>query len=101
MACVQKRQALKNLQAVLEDAGSSLQNVLKVNVFITTMDNFATMNEAYDEFFTGETKPVSAVHCEENRSVLTSRHLQCRTCVAVKQLPFDTDVEIECTAYVE
>ncbi|ROW07263.1 hypothetical protein VMCG_03893 [Cytospora schulzeri] len=75
------RQALKNIQAVLEEAGSSLSNVVKVNVFITTMDNFATMNEAYDEFFTSSPKP-------------------CRTCVAVKQLPFDTDVEIECTAYL-
>lgn len=54
-----QRQALRNLQAVLEEAGSSLQNVLKVNVFITTMDNFAAVNEVYDEFFTGEAKPVS------------------------------------------
>lgn len=56
-----QRQALKNLQAVLEEAGSSLQNVLKVNVFITTMDDFAAMNEAYDEFFTGDTKPVRSI----------------------------------------
>ncbi|PSR90886.1 Endoribonuclease L-PSP/chorismate mutase-like protein [Coniella lustricola] len=75
------RQALKNISAVLEEAGSSLANVVKVNVFITTMDDFATMNEAYDEFFSQSPKP-------------------CRTCVAVKQLPFNTDVEIECTAYV-
>jgi 2-iminobutanoate/2-iminopropanoate deaminase len=47
------------LSAVLEAAGSSLKNVVKVNVFITSMDNFATMNEAYDEFFTSEPKPVS------------------------------------------
>ncbi|KAK7736627.1 hypothetical protein SLS53_006830 [Cytospora paraplurivora] len=73
------RQALKNLQAILAEAGSSLSNAVKVNVFITTMDDFATMNEAYDEFFTAAPKP-------------------CRTCVAVKQLPFNTDVEIECTA---
>ncbi|POS77806.1 mmf1 [Diaporthe helianthi] len=75
------RQALKNLEAVLEASGSSLKNVLKVNVYITTMDDFATMNEAYDEFFSFEPKPA-------------------RTCVAVKQLPFNTDVEIECTAYL-
>lgn len=56
-----QRQALKNLQAVLEEAGSSLHNVLKVNVFITTFDNFAPMNEAYDEFFTWDPKPVSSV----------------------------------------
>ncbi|ROV93480.1 hypothetical protein VSDG_06818 [Cytospora chrysosperma] len=75
------RQVLKNIQAVLEEAGSSMSNVVKVNVFITTMDNFVAMNEVYDEFFTSSPKP-------------------CRTCVAVKQLPFDTDVEIECTAYL-
>ncbi|KAG6360858.1 hypothetical protein INS49_011925 [Diaporthe citri] len=71
--------SLKNLEAVLEASGSSKRNVLKVNIFITTMDDFATMNEAYDEFFSFEPKPA-------------------RTCVAVKQLPFNTDVEIECTA---
>ncbi|KAK0611545.1 Endoribonuclease L-PSP/chorismate mutase-like protein [Immersiella caudata] len=75
------RQALKNLSAVLEEAGSSFRNVVKMNIFLTTMDSFAAMNEAYDEFFTWDSKP-------------------CRTCVAVYQLPFGTDVEIECTAFV-
>lgn len=56
-----QRQALKNLEAVLEASGSSKRNVLKVNIFITTMDDFATMNEAYDEFFSFEPKPVSKV----------------------------------------
>ncbi|KAK4250008.1 Endoribonuclease L-PSP/chorismate mutase-like protein [Corynascus novoguineensis] len=74
------RQALKNLSAVLEAAGSSLQNVIKVNVFLTDMTNFAAMNEVYDEFFVWQPKP-------------------CRTCVAVHQLPFNSDVEIECTAF--
>lgn len=35
--------------------------MLKVNIFITTMDDFATMNEAYDEFFSFEPKPVSQI----------------------------------------
>ncbi|KAK4457052.1 Endoribonuclease L-PSP/chorismate mutase-like protein [Cladorrhinum samala] len=74
------RQCLKNLSAVLEAAGSSLKNVVKVNVFLTDMKNFATMNEAYDEFFTQSPKPG-------------------RTCVAVYQLPMGSDVEIECTAF--
>lgn len=55
---ISQRQALSNLKAVLEAAGSDLRNVLKVNVFITTMDDFATMNEAYDEFFNQDPKPV-------------------------------------------
>ncbi|KAL2135141.1 hypothetical protein VTI74DRAFT_9572 [Chaetomium olivicolor] len=74
------RQALKNLSAVLDAAGSSLKNAVKVNVFLTDMSNFAAMNEVYDEFFVSQPKP-------------------CRTCVAVHQLPFNSDVEIELTAF--
>ncbi|KAK8021696.1 Protein mmf1 [Apiospora arundinis] len=77
----QTRRALQNLTAVLEAAGSSFDNVLKVNIFLTSMENFAAMNEAYDEFFKQEVKP-------------------CRTCVAVYQLPFQALVEIECTAFL-
>ncbi|CAK7207592.1 hypothetical protein SEUCBS139899_010402 [Sporothrix eucalyptigena] len=73
------RQILKNMSAVLAAAGTSLDNVVKVNVFITSMDNFGAVNEAYKEFFTSDPMP-------------------CRTCVAVYQLPRGTDVEIECTA---
>lgn len=39
--------------------------MLKVNVYITTMDDFATMNEAYDEFFSFEPKPVSQIVREQ------------------------------------
>ncbi|KAI1489234.1 L-psp endoribonuclease family protein [Biscogniauxia mediterranea] len=78
----QARQALQNLAAVLEAAGSSLSNVVKVNVFLTTMDNFAAVNEVYDEFFVSSPKP-------------------CRTCVAVYQLPMGALVEIECTAFLD
>jgi 2-iminobutanoate/2-iminopropanoate deaminase len=49
---------LRNLEAVLEAAGSSLKNFVKVNVFLTTMADFATMNEGYDEIITWEPKPV-------------------------------------------
>jgi 2-iminobutanoate/2-iminopropanoate deaminase len=55
---VVQRQALKNLSAILEEAGSSLKNVVKVNIFITTMEDFAKMNEGYDDFFTWDPKPV-------------------------------------------
>ena len=44
---------------MLEAAGSSFENVLKVNIFLTTMEDFTAMNEAYDEFFRQEVKPVS------------------------------------------
>ncbi|DAA74384.1 TPA_exp: Uncharacterized protein A8136_3351 [Trichophyton benhamiae CBS 112371] len=74
-------QALRNLSAVLEAGGNSLKNVVKTNVFISTMDDFAEMNKVYQSYFKDEPKP-------------------CRTCVAVKQLPLDTDIEIECIAYL-
>jgi 2-iminobutanoate/2-iminopropanoate deaminase len=61
----EQRQAITNLSVVLEEAGSSLRNVVKVNVFLTTMDNFASMNEAYDEFFSQQPKPVG--YDKENR----------------------------------
>ncbi|ERT02757.1 Brt1 [Sporothrix schenckii 1099-18] len=73
------RQVLKNLSAVLEAAGTNLDNVVKVNIFLTSMADFAAVNEIYAEFFSSDPKP-------------------CRTCVAVHQLPLGTDVEIECTA---
>ena len=68
---------IKNLSAVLEAAGSSLSRVVKVNVFLTSMDNFAEMNATYEKFFT---------------------HKPARSCVAVYQLPKGVPVEIECIA---
>ncbi|KAJ4269677.1 hypothetical protein NW762_001345 [Fusarium torreyae] len=75
------RQAIKNLEAILKESGSDLRNIVKMNIYITNMENFALVNEAYDEFFTWDPKPA-------------------RTCVAVFQLPLGTDVEIECTAHL-
>ncbi|KAI5859693.1 L-PSP endoribonuclease family protein Brt1 [Durotheca rogersii] len=72
------RQCIKNLAAILEASGSDLTKVVKVNVFLSNMDDFAAMNEVYCQYW-GDVKP-------------------CRTCVAVKTLPLDVDVEIECTA---
>ncbi|MEW5868705.1 MAG: RidA family protein [Chloroflexota bacterium] len=46
------RQALTNIQYVLEAAGSSLENVLKTTVFLRDMADFARMNAVYAEFFT-------------------------------------------------
>ncbi|KAG9258235.1 Endoribonuclease L-PSP/chorismate mutase-like protein [Emericellopsis atlantica] len=73
------RQCLRNLTAVLEAGGSGLDKVLKVNIYLTDMANFAAFNAVWDEFFTTDQKPA-------------------RTCVAVHQLPLGTDVEVECTA---
>lgn len=55
---VTQHQAIKNLEAILIASGSSLRNVVKVNIYLTDMSKFALVNEAYDEFFTWEPKPV-------------------------------------------
>jgi len=48
------RQALKNLQYILESAGSSLQEVVKTTVFMRDMNDFSIMNGVYAEFFSSE-----------------------------------------------
>ena len=72
--------ALNNLKAVVEAAGSSLENVLKTTVFLTTMDHFKPMNEVYSRFFDAA-KPA-------------------RSAVAAAELPLGALFEIECVAVV-
>ena len=57
----QTRQAFKNVEAVLEAAGSCLDCVLKTTVFLKSMGDFATMNAIYGEFFTSNFPARSAV----------------------------------------
>jgi 2-iminobutanoate/2-iminopropanoate deaminase len=47
----QVRQTLKNLQTILEAAGSSIDEVVKVNAYVTDLTRFAQFNEVYAEFF--------------------------------------------------
>lgn len=68
---------IQNLSAVLKAAGSDISKVVKVNVFLTSMDYFVEMNGAYEKFFA---------------------HKPARSCVAVYQLPKGVPVEIECIA---
>lgn len=75
---IQTEMCLKNLKAVLEEAGSKISKVVKVSIFLIDMDDFSAVNEIYSQFFE-ETKPA-------------------RACVAVKQLPKDVRVEIEAIA---
>lgn len=74
----QTRQALTNLKAILEEAGTSMDNVVKTTVFMANMDDFADMNAVYAEFFT---EPYPA-----------------RSAVAVKTLPKGALIEIEVIA---
>lgn len=74
----QTRQSLTNSKAILEEAGTSLSKVVKTTVYLSDMANFAAMNEVYAEFFT---QPYPA-----------------RSAVAVKTLPKNALVEVECIA---
>ena len=76
----QTRQVLINLSAVLEAAGTDLNNVVKTTVFLADMNDFTAMNEIYAEFF-NENKPARAT-------------------VQAARLPRDARVEIECIAIV-
>lgn len=90
---------MENLTHVLEAAGSSLEHVVKVNVFIADMADFAKMNEVYSQYF-GDVKPSRTwvPRCLPKISVLRRKLTTTRSCVATKQLPFGTDVEIDCIA---
>ncbi len=72
------RQALKNLQSILEAAGTSLDNVVKTTVFLKDMADYAAVNAIYAEFF-------------------TSNH-PARSAVMVAGLPAGASVEIEAIA---
>jgi len=74
------RQALKNLQAILETAGTSLDNVVKTTVFLKDMGDYAAVNAIYAEFF-------------------TANH-PARSAVAVAGLPAGAMVEIEAVAII-
>ncbi len=51
-----QHQCIKNLTAILEKSGTTIDNVVKVNVFLANMDDFAAMNEVYSTYW-GEVKP--------------------------------------------
>jgi len=73
----QTEQVAKNIKAILDAAGTSIEKVVKTTCFLTDMKDFSAFNETYAKFFTG--KPA-------------------RSTFAVKQLPKDALVEIETVA---
>ena len=75
---VQTEQVLKNLTAVVEAAGSSLKNVVKVTVFLQDMGDFAEMNEVYARYF--------------------PKNPPARSAVEVAALPLGVRVEMEAVA---
>ncbi|GBC94363.1 2-iminobutanoate/2-iminopropanoate deaminase [bacterium HR16] len=80
-AAEQARQVLQNLQAVLQAAGVSLQNVVKTTIFLTDLGQFAAVNAVYAEFFPHDPPA--------------------RSTVQVAALPRGVQVEIEAIAVVE
>jgi 2-iminobutanoate/2-iminopropanoate deaminase len=76
----QTRQVLKNLKAVLQEAGVGFEDVVKTEVYLADMNDFSVMNIVYAENFS--TKPYPA-----------------RATVEVSRLPKDVLVEIACVAY--
>ena len=74
----QARQAIKNLIALLEESGASASSVVKTTVFIKDMNDFASINEVYAEFFID--------------------NYPARSCVEVARLPKDVLIEIEAVA---
>lgn len=75
----QTEQVMKNLSAVLKEAGTSFENVVKTTCFLADMGDFATFNEVYGKYFTE--KPA-------------------RSCVAVKTLPKNVLCEVELIAAI-
>lgn len=75
----QTRQVLENLKSILEDNGSSLENVIKTTVYLKDMNDFKPMNEIYAGYF--------------------GNSLPARSTVAVAGLPLDARVEIEVIAF--
>lgn len=76
----QTAQTLENIGAILEEAGSSLADVIKANVYVTDMDNYDAVNEVYADYMSD---PYPA-----------------RCAVEVADLPIDIGVEIEVVAAV-
>ena len=70
--------SLENIKEILQEAGSSLDKVVKVNIFLKDMNDFSSVNEVYSKYFTTN-KPA-------------------RSCVEVSKLPKDGIIEIEAVA---
>lgn len=75
------RRALENVKAIVESIGGSLDNIVKVTVYLSDISRFAEFNEVYREFF--------------------PRDPPARSVVGVARLPRDAEVEVEAIAWIE
>ena len=76
----QTKQVFANLKAILEEAGSGLDKMIKTTCFLKDMNDFATVNEIYGSYFEGE--------------------FPSRSAIEVARLPKDVLIEIEAIAYI-
>ena len=74
----QTHQCLKNIQAILSEAGYALENIVKCGIFLADMNDFTVVNDVYAQYF--------------------SNHKPARACVQVARLPRDAKIEIEAIA---
>ncbi len=72
--------SMENIRIILEEAGSSLDNILQVTVYLLDMGEYNRFNEVYKRYFQGD--------------------LPARTCVQAARLPFGIRVEIDAVAYI-
>lgn len=77
----QTKQVIENLKAIIEEAGATLEDVVKTTVFLKDMNEFSLVNEVYGEYF------------KENPPA--------RVCVEIARLPKDAQVEIEAVVLVK
>jgi 2-iminobutanoate/2-iminopropanoate deaminase len=73
------KQVMANLEAILNEAGMTFENVVKSTIFLIDMDNFSTVNEIYGQHFNKKTAPA-------------------RECVQVAKLPRNVNIEISMVA---
>ena len=73
------KQVMKNIEAILKEAGMDFDEIVKTSIFLKDMDNFKTVNETYGNYFEGVIPPA-------------------RETVQVSKLPLDVNVEISCIA---
>lgn len=74
------QQVMRNIGALLQEAGTGFEHVIKTTIFLTTMDDFGAVNEVYGSFF--------------------ANHFPARETVAVAGLPKNARVEISVTVYI-
>jgi 2-iminobutanoate/2-iminopropanoate deaminase len=72
--------ALENIRIIMEEAGSSMDKILKISVFLSDIRNYGRFNDVYRKYF--------------------SEPMPARTCVEVDKLPFGLCIEIDAVGYI-